>query len=171
MAFTTITTGEIASGEPLKNSTMTKVKDNLDDLDARVTNLDLTIAQPPIILAVNGTYTNYVVNGILKTTLNFNLTVTGVFLLVDTAGSSGTTQIDLKFSRAGAAYVSMLSTLPAITYQGGNDSISSTGAYSTAAVVNPTYETLQAGDILRLDITSVQTAGRNFMVRIDYLKA
>lgn len=170
MAFTSLTTGEIAVGQPVSNETMDLIRTNLDDLDSRVQSLDLSSVQPPIILAVNGIYTNFVGNGILKTTLSYNIRVTGVFLLIDNAGSASTTEIDIKYSRSGGAYTSILSTLPAITYQGGNDSISSTGAYSTGAVVNPTYRDLQAGDIIRLDITSVQTGGRNFMVRIDYNK-
>jgi len=172
MAFTTITTGEIASGEPNTNGTWTKVKDNLDDLDSRVTALDLTVALPPIIFRVNGNPSKLVFpfTGFLKTTINFNMKITGVYLLIDTAGSAGSTTVDLLYSRAGAAYVSILTTKPSITYQGGNDAISSAGAYSTAAVINTTYDDLLAGDIIRLDVTAGQTASRNFIVRVDYTK-
>lgn len=168
MAFTSITTGAIATGEPVTNATLDLVRTNLDDLDSRITNLDLSVANPPIILAVNGTYTNYVMNGLLKTTLNFNLRVTGVYLLTDIAGSAGSTTIDLKYSRSGGAYTSILTTLPSLSYSAGNDKISS--LHGTAAVINTSQRDLQAGDLLRLDITSAQTAGRNFMVRIDYTK-
>lgn len=166
MAFTPITTTEIATGKPLTNDTLTKVKNNLDDLDARVTALDLTVAQPPIIFGVYGNpaFLTIPYTGFEKTTLNFNLTVTGVFILIDTAGSAGTTEIDLKYSRSGGAYTSILTTKPSVSYTAGNDAISSN------AVLNPSYVNLLAGDILRLDITSAQTASRNFLVRIDYLK-
>lgn len=93
MAFTTITTSEIATSQPVANSTLTKIKDSLDDLDSRVTALDLYAAEGPIILSVNGNpaFLTIPANGFIKTTINFNLTVTGVFLLIDTAGSAGTT--------------------------------------------------------------------------------
>ncbi len=102
--------------------------------------------------------------GFIKTTCNFNLTVTGVRIITDVAGSSGSTEIDIKFSRAGGAYTSIFSTKPLISYTAGND------AASTNAVLNATYVDLQTGDIIRLDITGVQTAGKNFIVRIDYVK-
>lgn len=168
MTYTPLTTTEIETGEPIKNTTLDKIRTDLDDLDSRITNLDLSVANPPIMFSVNGTYQNYVTTGVLKTTINFNLRVTGVYLLIDIAGSGGTTEIDLKFSRAGGAYTSILSTKPAIPYTAGNDAISSSSG--TAADINTVYRDLQAGDLLRMDITSAQTAGRNFMVRIDFTK-
>lgn len=167
MAFVAVSSGAIAVGEPVTNTTLDLIRTDLDDLDSRITTLAVgTVATTPIILSVNGVYTNYVANGILKDTINSNIRVTGVFLLIDNAGSAGSTTIDIKYSRAGSAYTSILSTLPSIPYTAGNDKISSTSG--TAAVVNATYRDLDAGDLIRLDITAAQTGGRNFMVRIDF---
>lgn len=167
MAFVALTSGAIATGEPVTNTSLDLIRTNLDDLDSRITTLAVgTVATTPIILSVNGTYTNYVMNGILKDTINSNIRITGVFLLIDQAGSSGSTTIDIKYSRAGSAYQSILTTLPSIPYTDGNDKISSTSG--TAAVIDVTYRDLNAGDLIRLDVTAVQTAGVNFMVRIDF---
>lgn len=166
--FVPITTQEIAVGEPVSNATQTKIKENFDNLDGRVTSLEggSSTTYPPIILRVNGNAaklaTPYI--GFIKTTFNFNLTITGVRILTDIAGTSGSTEIDLKFKRASNPYTSIFSTLPLISYSAGNDAV------STNAVLNPSYVNLETGDILRLDITGVQNSGKNFIVRIDYVK-
>lgn len=169
MPFTTITTQEIAVGESVSNATQTKIKENFDNLDSRLTTVEGggNTVYPPIIFRCNGNpallaipFTNF-----LKTTCNFNLTVTGVRILIDTAGSAGSTEIDIKFSRSGGAYTSIFSTKPSLSYTAGNDSTSSN------AVLNPTYVDLQTGDIIRLDITSAQTASKNFIVRLDFTKS
>lgn len=167
MAFTTLNTSEIESGKPVASSMLSKVKDNFDDHETRISAIEASSADdyPPLILGVGGPY--YVggaVNGVLKTTVNFPITITGVRLLIDVAGSSGTTEVDVKFSRSGGAYTSILTTKPSVGYASGNDAISSNG------VVNATYKDLIAGDIIRLDLTSVQTGGRGFVVRIDFVR-
>ena len=168
MSFTPITTQEISTGEPVTNTTMTKVKDNFDNLDSRLTTVEGggNTTYPPIILRVNGNpallaipFTNF-----LKTTCNFNLTITGVRILIDSAGSSGSTEVDIKFKRGSNPYTSIFTTKPSVSYTSGNDAVSSN------AVLDPTYVNLQTGDILRLDITSAQVASKNFIVRIDYIK-
>lgn len=101
-------------------------------------------------------------DGVVKFTTNFPITYTGVRLLIDKAGTSGTTEIDLKYKRGGGSYTSMLTTKPSISYSSGDDSVSSNG------VLDPANSDLLAGDIIRLDLTSVQTNGRGFTIRIDY---
>lgn len=169
MAFTSLTTGSIATGEPVTNSMLTQIKTNLDDLDTRVTNLDLTVAFQPLMFEVLGNYSWKSVTdsiGILKTTIGFNITITGVFLIIKTPGSSSSTEIDLKVSRAGgASYNSVMTTKPSVAYSAGADAISTNG------VVNPSYVNCLAGDILRLDVTAMQAGSPDgFIVRIDYLK-
>lgn len=168
MAFTSLTTQEISTGEPVTNSTMTKVKENFDNLNTRTTSLEggSNTIYPPILLRVNGNAAKLTLpyTGFLKTTMNFNITITGVRIITDIAGSSGSTEIDLKFKRGANPYTSIFSSLPTVSYSVGNDAASVNGT------LNPTYVDLQTGDILRLDITGVQTAGKNFIVRIDYVK-
>lgn len=167
MAFTALNTSEIATGEPVSNTTQTKIKENFDNLDGRMTTLEGggSTVYPPIILTVGGGYQS--MNGavgIVKTTCNFNLTVIGVRLLIDRAGSAGTTEIDIQYKRGGGAWTSILTTKPTVAYTAGNDSI------STNAVLNPGEVALQAGDIIRLNLSSVQSYARTFSVRIDFSK-
>ncbi len=171
MSFTPITTAEITTGESVKNSTQVKIKENFENLDSRITSLEggSSTVYPPIILEVTGAYgepgdLTLPMDGFLKTTLNFNLTVTGVRILVDVAGVSGTSEIDLKYKRAAGAYTSIFTTKPSVGYASGNDST------STNAVLNPSQVNLQAGDILRLDISQAQFRASGLIVRIDYNK-
>lgn len=174
MAFNPITGEEITTGQPVQSKTMETVKDNFESLDSRVTSLEGggNTVYPPIIMSLNGTYgepgdfdVTLHGTGVLKTTLNFPITVTGVRLLIDKAGTSGTTEIDLKFKRGAGTYTSIFSTRPSVVYSAGDDSI------STNAVVSMGYNTLAAGDILRLDVTAVQNRAETLTVRIDYVKA
>lgn len=165
MSFTAITTGEIESGKPVRNDTQEKVRTNFNDHESRLQSLEggSATTYPPMIFRVGGPYGYYpAADGILKTTTNFPITITGVRILIDTAGSSGTTEIDVKYKRGGGAWTSILTTKPSVSYSAGNDALSSNG------VVNPAEADLQAGDIIRLDTTSVQTNGIGFLVRIDF---
>lgn len=167
MAYTAVTTNEIATGKPTTNDTFTKIKDNFDNHETRIEDLEggSSISYPPIILRVNGYYgMPGAKTGILKTVANFNLTVTGVRIYIDTAGSAGTTTCDIKVSHSGGAYTSILTTLPSVVYSAGNDGV------STNAVLDAAHVAISAGDIIRLDTTTVQTNGYSFMVRIDYTK-
>lgn len=167
MSFTTIGSSSIATGEPSTNTLWTQVKDNFDNHETRISDVEAgnTTVYPPLIFYYQGDYTS--LNGavgMLKTTLNFNLTVTGVRLLIDKCGSSGTTEVDVKFKRAAGAWTSIMTTKPTVAYSAGDDAISSNG------VVNGTYQDLQAGDLLRVDLSSVQAHGRGFYLRLDYNK-
>lgn len=168
MSFTAITTQEIAVGEPVSNATQTKIKENFDNHESRLLTVEGggNTVYPPIIFRCNGNPALLAIpyTGFLKTTCNFNLTITGVRLIIDTAGSAGSTEIDIKFKRGSDPYTSIFSTLPSLSYTTGADATSSNG------VLNPTYTSLETGDIIRLDITSAQTASKNFIVRVDFTK-
>lgn len=172
MSFNPLNTAEIAVGEPVKHTTQNKIKDNLDNLNGRIVSLEGggSTTYPPIILRVNGTYgepgdLQIPAVGLLKTTLNFNITITGARLIVDKAGVSGTTEIDIKFKRGAGAYTSIFTTKPSVVYTAGDDSTSSN------AVLNVSEVSLQAGDIVRLDITDAQIRANGLMVRLDYIKS
>ena len=166
MGFVALTATEIETGKPVANTTWTKTKDNFDNLDARATALEggATTVYPPIIFRVNGNYSGCVYENILKTTLNFNITITGIRILIDSCGFSGTTEITMKWKRAAGAWTSLLTTNPSVAYTAGSD------ALSTNAVLNSSNVNLLAGDILRLDMVSTQAKGRGFLVRVDYNK-
>jgi hypothetical protein len=164
MSFTAITTGEIVSGQPVSSTTQTKIKTNFDDHETRIGSIESgsSVAYPPLILRLGGSY--MVKSNVLKTTCNFNLLVNGCRLIIDHCGQLGTTQVDIKFKRGAGSWTSILTTQPSLAYTAGDDSV------STNAVLNPTYSTLQAGDLIRLDITAAQTDGMSFLVRLDYIK-
>ena len=166
MAFVAITTDEITTGEPVMNGMLTKVKNNFDTLDTRVTAVEggSAVVYPPLVFSVSGEYDSLLSERILKTTMNFNLTITGVRILIDRAGTLGTTEIDMLYRRAGGIYTSVLTTRPSVAYTAGNDAVSSN------AVLNLAEVALQTGDILAIDLTSVQTGGVGFYVRVDYNK-
>lgn len=181
MAYKPINSSEVLSGEPVSSPLMSKVKDNFADHEERITGIETgtVVNYPPIIMRVNGPYAdlgsaNW--TGVLKTTSNFALRITGVRLIIDRAGTTGATSINLLKSSGGGTYTSVLTTQPVVPAAAGNDAVSSGLNGTTAAVVNPTQETLSAGDYLRLDITSSQSgttinnAPLNFLVRIDFEK-
>lgn len=161
MPFTSITTTEIASGKPVAATTQTKIKDNFDNHESRIVTIESAgSAFPPIIFRVNGGYC--VKSALIKTTANFSFNITGIRILVDTAGSAGTIEVDVQKKTGAGVFESVLTTLPTVLFSAGND------ALSTNAILNPTKVGVVAGDILRLDITSAQTDGLGFLVRIDY---
>lgn len=172
MSFIPLSENQIATGEPVSSNVQTQIKDNLDNLNSRVTTLEGggSTVYPPIILRVNGTYGEsgdlaIPATGLLKTTLNFNLTIAGVRLIIDQAGISGTTEIDLEYKRGVGSWTSIFSTKPSVAWDAGND------ATSTNAILDAGEVNLQAGDLLRLNITSVQARAIGLMVRIDYFKS
>lgn len=167
MSFNSITTTEIATGKPVASTTQTKYKDNFDDHESRLLDLEngSAVAYPPINLAVYGYYGDQgAADGWVKYDFNFNGTITGARLIIDNAGTAGTTEIDLKIKSGVAAYASIFTTRPSVAFGAGND------ATSSNQVLDATKVNFLAGDILRLDTTSVQTNGKSFRVRIDYTK-
>lgn len=165
MSFTALTTGEVTSGKPVATTTQSKIKANFDDHEARLEAIEAnsSAGDPPITFRIGGYYNTG--TGILKTTTNMSLVITGVRILVDTAGASGTVQIDIKKKRGAGAYTSIFTTLPSVVYSAGNDSI------STNAVLDSGQSDFIAGDILRLDIVSGQTGGSGFLIRIDFIRS
>jgi hypothetical protein len=167
MSFNTLTTTEVSAGKPTTTITFTKIKDNFDNHEQRIGALETggTTTYPPIIMRVNGHYSvRGIMDNVLKTVCNFDLTITGVRLYIDVAGISATTQVDLKVSHLGGAYTSIFTTKPSVASAAGNDAV------STNAVLDPTKVNISSGDLIRLDVTGVQGFGIGFMVRIDYIK-
>ncbi len=167
MVFTAITDSEIQTGKPVSSTTQTKVQDNFDNHETRISALEggATAVYAPIILSCYGKYASeWVMDNIVRTTLNFNLTITGVRLLINKAGSAGTTEVALKFKRGGGSWTSICTTNPSVAYSSGDNYL------STNAVLNPSNVDLQAGDILRADLISAQTNGYTFQLRIDFNK-
>ena len=166
MAFNPITNTEIESGKPVTSTTANKVQDNFDDHEARLQDLEAgsAVAYPPIIMRLNGPYGNLITrNNLLKTMPNFNLTILGVRLFIETAGSAGSTEVMIRRVRAGVSN-NVLSSGLSVLFSTGNNYLSPNASF------NPSYVDIDAGDLIILDLTSLQTNADTFFVRIDYEK-
>ena len=89
----------------------------------------------------------------------FNAEIIGVWMYNMNKGSSGTTELDIKWTnQSGGAFASIFSTTPKITANAPDYSyvgLGQSGTGLTAAVLSKT--TFNAGDALRLDLLSAQS--------------
>jgi hypothetical protein len=162
LAFDPLSSGEVTAGKPIAAITQEKIRTNFNDHEARVETLEGSILNfLPIIFGVNGYYGKG--DNVLKTMASTNMTITGVRILINTAGTSGQTQIDIQRKRAGV-YESIFAHLPTISWTEGNN------ALSTAGLLDFTKVDIQPDDILRLDIKDAQVRGFGFVVRVDYTR-
>lgn len=164
MAFTSLNSSDISSGKPNKQELWTQVKDNFDDHESRIVDVEAAVISfLPIEFNVFGPYT---VNAAPQTSvmferLAFNLTALACRLMVQTAGPSGTLEIDIQMKRGAGSFATIFSTKPSVAYSAGDLAISTNGVLSTTSFL--------AGDILRLDITSNQgTGAQGFNVYLEY---
>jgi len=166
MAFVTVSTGQIAVGEPVKNELLTKIKDNEDDLDGRTASLEASASRIVVLqdIVVNsGQYSSSATIEELVLFVapsDFNLITAEVTVFEDSA--SGTLEIDLLRSTTGfaGAFSTVFSTKPSVAAGSGNDTTSVNTVFSTTAI--------SEGDILRVDITSLMTSPsqRRFFINI-----
>lgn len=92
-----------------------------------------------------------------------------------TAGSSGTTEIDLKIATtSGGAFTSIFSTTPKIAYTAGNNSwvgAPTGGGYSPPfGTTSPVFSTrnISAYTAMRVDLIQAQTDGQNCGIIVHY---
>lgn len=163
MAYTAINSSEIATGEPVKAEVQTKIKDNFDDHESRIGTLESAINSfRPLEFVVKGMYSKFGSGqtDVLFDRINFNLTLLAARLVIDKAGTAGTTEVDVYYKRGVGAWTSIFSTKPSVAFGAGDKGISTNAVLSTTA--------LQAGDLLRMDITSTQTLGNGFTLFLEY---
>lgn len=160
MAYTALTTAEVASGKANSTSTWTKVKDNFTDHEARLLITEAALgALPPICFDVVGVLTPPVsLTQALTYRLDRNVTFTACRLFVPIAGSAGSVEIDVEYKRGGGSWTSILSTAVSQSYTAG-DGATTSGTLTT--------QTMNSGDLIRLNINSVQTAMEDFSVYIE----
>lgn len=162
MSYTAITSAQIVTGEPTSQELFSAVKGNFEDHEARLLSVEnATGAVQPLLLTVNGNYSGFgAKTNVLVYRVPYGITVLAARLMIITAGASGTTEIDLQYKRGGAAFATLFSTRPSVGYAAGDLAISTNQILSVTA--------LQAGDILRLDTTAVQTSAKGYQVIIEY---
>ncbi len=163
MSFTAITAGEIASGQSVKTTTQTLVRTNFDDHESRIQALEAgSTGLPPIIFSVSGRYSDWgAIDEVIFTTATYTFDITGARIIIRDAGSAGTLEIDIKKKRGGGSWTSIFTTKPSVLFSAGDYAVSSN------AIFDPDEIDVIAGDLLRLDITSVQTDATGFIVRLD----
>jgi hypothetical protein len=119
MAYNPVSGTEIETGKPVTNTTLTKVKDNFEDHEDRIEDLEggSAVDYPPIELFIGGYYGDQgAATGWVKYVPNFDMTITGVRLYIDVAGSAGTTEIDLQVKSGVNPYASIFTTLPSVAF-------------------------------------------------------
>ena len=164
MAFTTIPTGWLDIGDPCKKELFDQIKDNEDDLDSRLTDVESSLTnETPIQFQVQGPYwfestTITDAAGVIR--VPFNITLTGSRLIIEDDGSSGTLTTDVKVStNGGSTWATIFSSIPSIA-QGSGDYTEDTGTLSTTDI--------DAGDLLRLDITAAMTGNHMFKLYLPW---
>lgn len=167
MAFDPLNVNEIAAGEPTKQELFNKIRLDLDDHESRLLTVEgATNAFLSIDFLVNGIYgpigAQNNIAGYIR--IPFNLTIISGRLLIDKAGSAGTTEIDILFKRGIGVFTSLFTTRPSVAFGAGNIALSTNG------VLDLTKVDLLAGDILRCDLTASQTLGNGFIGILEFEK-
>lgn len=160
MAFTTITAEEIEVGEPTAKQLFEKIKDNLDDHESRIGAAETGLtARPPISFGVFGVLQNtFAKDEMLIERVPVALTLTAARLFIKTAGTSGTTTIDVEYKRGAGAWTSILTSVISSPYTDG-DYFTATGTLAETSLL--------PGDLLRLNVDSVQVDMEDFVVYIE----
>lgn len=103
----------------------------------------------------------------------FNATITDVIIHHDTAGSSGTTQADLKYATSTTSgFISILSTKPSIASNAVQGSFCGMGETVVGCIPAVLAKTdFNAGDVVRMDLVTVQAGSpRNFGLIVKYIR-
>lgn len=159
MAFTSISNLAIAVGQAIKKELFQLVKDNFDDHESRINQIEtnnskISIWEHLIINASSfstATGMNY-----YEATSSF--TVTSAQIRIFEKGSlTGTFEIDIKKSVTdldGTSFVSIFTTRPSIAFASANDYDASTNQVFDVGQID-----ISPGDYLRFDITSMPSGG------------
>lgn len=158
MAFTALTTAQIQVAEPVTQNLFQKTKDNFDDHETRIGDLEAEAsANIPLVFYVAGE--GRVRDALSEMRIPFNITVTNVILRVWQAGSSGTLDIDVQ-ADTGSGFATILSSNITLAFGAGDR--------ATASAAGLVTTDIDAGDDLRLDVDSKQTGASGFSVEIFY---
>ena len=162
MPFEVINSSQIETGDPVTAELWSKTKNSLDDHEDRISDLEAgASAREPLAFYVKGNYSSFgAVTGAAYRRLFANIELTAGRLFVIDAGSAGTLDIDIQYKRGVSAFATIFTTRPSVVYTDGDYYISTNGVLSVTS--------LQAGDILRLDIVTSQTGNEEFHVYLPY---
>jgi hypothetical protein len=164
MAFTPINSNEIEVGDAIKAELWNKVKTDLDDLDERTTNLEISTPKINFIkfLLLNGSVFP-TATGLYYYEADEAFTITEANIRIFEKGSlTGAVEIDIKRSTTdmdNASFTTIFTTKPKITYASASDYDKSTNQVFNGSQIN-----IAVGDILRLDIT--ETPGNGVLPKL-----
>lgn len=163
MAFTAITSAQVAAGEPTAQELFSKVRLNFDDHESRIVATENAINEIKVIeFFAAGQYSQRSSqNEVMFTSTPNNITLQGARLRIQTAGTAGSTEIDIKYKRGAGAWTTVFSTRPSVAFGSGDYAVSTNAVFSTTALL--------AGDLIRLDIIAVQTIGTGFDFNLEYV--
>jgi len=164
MAFTTLSTSLADVGEPVKKELMLGLINNSSDHETRISQLETSVnTTVPLEFSLYGAYSRLAVpsEGIFFQRIPFDMTLVGGILQIFDAGTSGTTEIDIQISTdGGSSFGTIFSTKPSVLFSAGDFALSSNAVFS---VTLP-----DLGDILRLDLTSRQSAANSFTFALSF---
>lgn len=160
MAFNPFTVEEIAAGKPTKQELFEKLKDDLDDHEDRLTDLEgaVGVSDPINFDFVGLLDAPEVMVGALHYAVRNSITILAARLLVISAGTSGTCEVDVEYKRGVAAWTSILDA-PITAAFGEGDLVLKTG--------DLTFQDLEPGDLIRVNINSVQDGMEDFHVILE----
>lgn len=165
MAFVPFNSTEITADKPVKQELWTKVKDNFDDHETRITSNENALQIfTPIQFVVKGAH--YLVSP--RTGIDFffatqSITITNGRLWVIDAGTSGTTTIDVQVSRnTGSTFTSIFTVVPTLAFGAGSFANNSGTLDAGEVDINP-------ADILRLDVSAFQVNSFEFQALLEFV--
>ena len=91
--------------------------------------------------------------------INFDITILAGRLLTHTAGSGGSNEIDILFKRGAGAWTSIFSAKPSTAFGAGNFALG-TGVLSVTSLL--------AGDLLKVNVTAVQSGGISLIGILEF---
>lgn len=153
MSYVTIDPVLIEVGEPTRKELFQGIKDNLDDHETRISTAENAVnVSREISFPISG---NYSLNGVRVGAgyykLISDIAVQAVKIHQFKAYTSGTTEFDVLYKRGVGSFTSIFSVRPTVTSANGDFYTSNNGTIVT--------QDLLVDDIIRVDITAVQTGG------------
>lgn len=155
-----------ADGQTIDETWFNEIKSELEAADAEQTLLGAGLSLQFKLLGDYSAESSY--TGLLYHRITQDITITSALLLIIAAGTSGSTQADVKFKRGGGGWTSLFTTKPAVPYTAGSLVHSNNGTGATVAVLDSLYDELLVGDLLRFDLTAVQPNAAGLLLALNY---
>lgn len=157
MAFTSISSTLINVGKAVKREIFTLIKDNFDDHESRLGNLEVGAAKIKVFDGVVKPASSFAHIGVAYYVAKGPFLINETFIQLFTKESlGGTLEIDILKSTTDtndSSFTSIFSTKPSLVFASVSDY-----AVSTNQVLNINAQ-VQEGDILRFDITQMPSGG------------